>query len=368
MAWGRLIALATMAGCGHTEPFGSQDFGSDQPLVPTPPIQLTLNQGQDRWAAWLPDGSGILYSSQFAGTHDHDVCLALLPPSGGRQRQLTCSVSPNGATRTEALESAAPASDGRLAFVAASGEIGRLIPDVQQLSLGTVADPAARSSLLSIPYTIPGSRTHFGISQIRWLGPNRLVYLGEAVNIVAPCPGCERDTLRSGLDGVQLELSPGAAPQAIPGTENASGISPGANEDEVYYTLGGDTRVYRRILSTGEVFVVHDFGPDSVARDVDVLGQAMAVVVGGRVHFAVDPSLGPTQWDSGGLVHVVSLTDDSDVPIVNPTSDGLFRRPRLSPTGNEIVAERYPLIISGGGDIPDTTVSRTADLYLMQRP
>jgi hypothetical protein len=368
MGWTRLFALATLAGCGHTDPFGSQDFGSEQPRDPNPPIQLTLNRGQDRWAAWLPDGSGILYSSQFAGTSDNDVCLAVLPPTGGRQRQLTCSLSANGATRTDALESAAPAGDGRLAFVAASGEIGRLIPDVQQLSLATVADPAARSALLSIPYTIPGSRTHFGVSQIRWLGSNRLVYLGEAVSIITPCPGCEKDTLRSGLDGVQLELSPGAVPQAIPGTENASGISPGASQDEVYYTLGGDTRVFRRVLSTGEVSVVHDFGAGNVARDVDVLGQTMAVVVGGRVHFALDPSLGPTQWDSGGLLHVVSLADDSDALIATPTADGLFRRPRVSPSGTEIVAERYPLIFGGGGDIPDTTVSRTADLFLLQRP
>ena len=56
-------------------------------------------------------------------TLDHDVCLAVLPPQGGRQRSLTCQLVPTGEQLTEAIESAAPASDGRLAFsVATSGK------------------------------------------------------------------------------------------------------------------------------------------------------------------------------------------------------------------------------------------------------
>jgi hypothetical protein len=355
-----------MIGCGHTEPFGARTFDTDQPFDPTPPVQLTLNRGPDRRAAWLPDRSAILYSTQFLDRRDNDVCLALLPPGGGRQRALTCELSPVGSQLTEALESAAPTADGRLAFVAATSPVGALAPDVQGLVLATVQDPASRRTLLPIPYPISPGRVHRGLSQLRWLSPTRLLYLGEAVTIVSPCPLCEQDTLRSGLDAVVLDIDGVASPQAIPGTEVASGVSPGSSEDEVFYTLGGDTRVYRRLLSTGAVTVVHDFGAAGIVRDVHVVGNQMAAVVGGRVNFAIDPLLGVTQWDSGGTLHVVNLRDGSDMTIDGP---GLFRRPQLSPTGAGIVAEVFPLIVSFNPDeSSDTIVSRVGDLYLFGQP
>ncbi len=363
-----LVAIFTLAGCGHSEPFTPENFGTDAPFDPTPPIQLTLNRGPDRRAAWLPDGSALLYSTQLDGTRDHDVCLAVLPPTGGRQRSLSCNLTPVGDQRTESLESAAAATDGRLAFLAASGAIGALVPSVQELSLATVADPTTRTSLLAIPYTISGRPTHGGISQLRWLGPNRLVYLGEAVNVLSLCDGCERDTVHSGLDAVWLDLAGGANPQAIAGTSNASGVSPGSTEDEVYYTLNGDTRVYRQTLSTGAATVVFDFAAAGIARDVHVVGTRMAVVVGGRVHFTDDPIVGPTQWDSGGVVHVVDLSGGSDVALTGPSDLGLYRRPQISPPGSQVVVERYQLIIIDNGVTVDTSVARAGDLYLIGQP
>jgi hypothetical protein len=362
-----LFTLFALLGCGHTEPFNPPPFDRSQPFNPTPRIRLTLNRGADRRAGWLPDGSGILYSMQPFERADNDVCLALLPSSGGSQRQLTCNLEPTNATRTDALESAAPASDGRLAYVAATSGINAAVPEDQGIVLATVSDPLTRRLLRSVPYTIPGGRLHGGVAQIRWLGPDRLLYLGEAVSVITPCQLCQKDTLRSGLDAVWLDVDgTPASPQGVPGTDYASGVSPGASEDEVYYTLGGDAKVYRRILSTGEVSVAHDFGTAGFARDVHVVGSQMAAVVGGRVAFAVDPSLGPTQWDSGGVLHVVNLQDGVDMTIDGP---GLFRRPQLSPSGTGIVAEVYPLIITPlpSGAV-DTTVSRVGDLYTFGQP
>jgi len=370
-----LFVLWGIVGCGHSEAFTPRDFGTDAPFDPTPPVQLTLNRGHDRRAAWLPDGSAILYSTQLEGTRDHDICLATLPPTGGRQRGLTCDLTGDAHNRTESFESAAPAEDGRLAFVAATGAIGLITPELQELSLATVADPAFRTPLLRIPYTIPGHRTHGGISQVQWLSPTRLLFLGEAVSIASLCDGCQRDTVRSGLDAVWLDLTaPGGAPQAIAGTENASGVSPGASPDEVYYTLGGDTRVYRQALSSGVVSVAHDFGAAGIARDVQVVGNRLAAVVGGRVHFSDDPTFGTAQWDSGGIVHVVNLEDGSDVTLDDPTGTGLFRRPRISPDGSQVVVERNPLVFfeirdeNGALVGIDTMVVRVADLYLMGQP
>jgi hypothetical protein len=161
-----------------------------------------------------------------------------------------------------------------------------------------------------------------------------------------------------------------ATRHVIPGSDNASGVSPGSNPDEVYYTLAGDTRVYRQLLSTGAVSQVHDFGLAGIARDVHVVGTQLAAVVGGRVHFANDAALGPTQWDSGGLVHVIDLANGSAVILDSPPQLSLFRRPRLSPSGAAVVAEAYPLIVSPGpveGTL-DTTVSRVGDLFLFGQP
>lgn len=370
----RWLPLCAVTACGHTDPFTPRNFDTDQPFNPTLPAQLTLNQGPDRRAAWLPDGSAILYSSQEWETEDVDVCLAVLPPTGGRQRARTCTFSFNGEDLTESFESAAAQADGRLAYIAAISAIDALGPSTEGLVLASLADPVTRTPLLSLPYTIPGRRTHRGISQLHWLGPDRLLYLGESVILSTPCQFCEMDTLRTGLDAVSLSLDDTAgAPQAIPGTENASGVSPGSNPDEIYYTLNGDTRVYRQILSTGEVVVAHDFGAAGIARDVHVAGNRLTAVVGGRVSFADDPALGPTQWDSGGVVHVVGFADGSDITLSAGELE-LYRRPRLSPGGTDLVAERYPLnrfeVRGPEGSLirVDTVVARAGDLYLFGQP
>jgi hypothetical protein len=363
----RLLSLAAMLGCGHTEPFSAPAVTRDQPFDPSPPVRLTLNRGPDRRPAWLPDGSGILYSSQLVDTRESDVCLARLPTTGGSQRQFTCELTPNSINLTDALESAAPAADDRLAFFGATSNIGASSPAAQSVALASVSDPTTPQLLQSLPYTIPGGKLHSGVSQIRWLGLNRIVYLGEAVTVLRPCQFCPLDTLRTGLDAVWLDVTASPATlHPIAGTDYASGVSPGASEDEVYYTLNGDSRVYRQQLSSGDVTVVHDFGAAGFARDVHVVGNRMAAVVGGRVAFAVDPSLGPTQWDSGGVIHVVNLQDGDDT-IIDAPGPGLSRRPQLSPSGSAVVAEVYPLLL-GLGPTTDTTVSKVGDLFTFGQP
>lgn len=358
-----LLVLLPLLGCGHTEPFGNVPTGSEEPFDPGPPARLTLNEGPDRGPAWLPDGSGIVYSAQQLGRRDHDVCLALIPPGGGRQRQLTCDLTPTGGDSADAIEFPAPAPDGRLAFVGVGSRIQAITPGSAAISLGSVSDPANRIRLQPLPYSAPGGPVHSTASQLRWLSSTRLLYLAERADYHVRCVVCvEWDTIITGLDVVSLDVSqPGSTPLRLPGTENASGVSAGATEDEIYFTRNADSRVYRQALSTGIVSVAHDFGPAGSARDVHVVGDRMAVVVGGRVAYGLDPAFGLTQWDSGGTLHVVDLQTGGDVPLAGP---GLFRRPQISPSGNGIVVEVYPLIVSG----TDTVVDRRSDLYLYGQP
>jgi hypothetical protein len=96
---------------------------------------------------------------------------------------------------------------------------------------------------------------------------------------------------------------------------------------------------------------------------VHAAGDRVAAVVGGRVAFSVHPQLGPTQWDSGGAIHVLGPEGDDEVVLETP--ERLYRRPALSPDGSRVVAEGFPLIIVGPVDgVADTTVSKRADLYL----
>ena len=169
---------------------------------------MTYNLGPDRGAAWLPDGSGILYSAQQLGRRDNDVCLALLPPGGGSQRQLTCDLTPTGADSTDAIESPAPASDGRLAFVAV-GSPHQCHPSRKRCHLVELrVRPGHPHPAQPLPYTLPDGTLHSGASQLRWLSPDVLLYLGERVDYRHTCDTCsEWDTLTTGIDVVSLDVS-----------------------------------------------------------------------------------------------------------------------------------------------------------------
>ena len=378
LAGGALLTLA----CGHTEPFSAPPFGTTQPFDPTLPVRLTLNESADRGASWLPDGSGILYSAQQLGRRDDDVCLAELPATGGSQRRLVCDLSGQGSDSTDAIESPVLSGEGRLAYARASGRIGAVNPVREAVAVAQGPDPVGATDVQPIPYTIPGEPRHNAVRQLRWQRADRLVFIGAHVAYRVPCQFCVLDTIVSGLKVGLLDLS-GTAPvlSALPGTDFASSATPGPTDDEVYYTIGGDTRVFRRVLSNGATDIVHDFGGAGIARDVHAIAGRLAAVVGGRVAFSVDPELGPTQWDSGGIVHVVDLSSGSDVALEGPGL--LYRRPALSPGGDRVVAEGFPLIIvpvldpdTGlpvldpvtGDPLADTTVTRVADLYLFGAP
>src|SRR5207249_1196068 len=106
------------------------------------------------------------------------------------------------------------------------------------------------------------------VAQLRWLGSDVLVYLAQRVGYVAPCRGCELDTVRTGVELATLDRSlPTPAPVVLPGTQNASSVAGGETADVIYYTLSGDSRVFRRVLSSGADSVVHDFGAVGIARD-----------------------------------------------------------------------------------------------------
>ena len=364
--WHWTALVVAMTGCGHSEPVSPPPFGTDSPFDAAPPVRLTLNAGNDRSAAWLPDGTGLLYSAQQLARPDHDLCLALLPPGGGRQRGFWCDV-PGGVDVTDAVESPAAGEDGRLAFVAASGTINGASPGVQMIQISPFIDPTRAITLRALPFTIGGTSIN-GVTQLRWLGADRLVFLGLRVVYRKLCFGCPIDTVAAS-HGVDLLPADGqAGPEQVPGTDLATGVA-ALSADDIGYTLAGDSRVYRRNLTTGAVEVLHDFGAAGPARDIHVAGNRLVAVVGGRVAFGSDGELGPIQVDNGGLLRVVDLDSGGDLLVEVPGL--LFRRPAMAPSGDRIVVEGYRLTLTEFVDPvtaevhTDTTVSRESDLFLL---
>ncbi len=363
-------AFLLLIGCGHTEPFSTPPSGTDQPFDPSPPVRLTLNPGADRAPSWLPDGSGILYAAQELNREDADVCLAVLPSTGGRQTELWCDL-PTGAEWTDGLHSPAAASDGRLAFVATSHTVGGSAPEVHGIRVAPSVDPFAGVVARRLPYQRDGAEIQ-ALSQLRWLGPDRLVYLGHRIWYRDLCPPCPLDTVVANVDVEVLTLGEDAVPVGVPGTELASGVAPVPESGDILYTLAGDGRVFRRNLATGGGALVHDFGAEGIARDLHRVGDRLAVVVGGRVGSAMDPILGPIQWDSGGVVHILDLAGGGDQAL--DATGRIYRRPALSPGGDRLVAEGYQVLVTrstdpgSGQEVVDTAVSGGSDLFLFAAP
>jgi Tol biopolymer transport system component len=132
------------------------------------------------------------------------------------------------------------------------------------------------------------------------------------------------------------EGADGVAP--IPGTQWASSVAVGGNKDTLYYTIGGDSMVYRRVRSTGVIDTVYDFGALGIARDVQVRNGRMTAVVGGNVTWIPHASLGMAQYDSGGPVYVVDLP--AGLPALVTQSYDRYRFPALSRDGAVVVAQQ----------------------------
>jgi len=352
----RLVPFCVLlAACEHGAPFRPAPYGPDGPFDPGPVARLTFNAGIDGGATWLPADAGILYTTERVDRPDDDRCFAMMPPGGGGIFRYVC----RGTTANDSIDvfdEAAVASDGRIAYVRSRAHrfpgppVG---PDVQALVVAPLDDPNRVRVLEAIAYLAPSGHVHQGVSHIRWLSTNRLVYLGE--NVVYPrlCMFCVRDTVRTGIEIVTLDLA-GVTPvlAVVPTTDSASSVAVGATSDTIYFTRNGDSRVYRYAFSSGQTDTVHDFAAGGIARDVGFANGRLVAVVGGDVSYGVDTLNGPAQVDRGGHLYVVTLATGAET-LLGDTAFR-FRRPAFGPGGTRLTAEAW--------------VNGRSDLWLLQVP
>lgn len=334
--------LAALTACTHGEPFQTPDFGTDQPAGQSAPARLTFSADVDLDAAWLADESGLLYTGDRRDVGDVR-CVMVLPPSGGRATRSLC---PAAADTFNVFLAAASAADGRLAFVREDRNRGAPYPGRAELAIAAAESSGAPRVLRSIPLTLAGQPTYNAVHQIRWLGSDALVYRGGFDGVVCPLGGpCGPGAsipVSSGFGLVRHPLdSAQGAPAFIPGTDNASSVAVSADGDAVYYTVTGQSRVYRLVLSTGAVTVVYD-QPGVTVRDVQVAGNRLVVVAGGRVSAFQGAGVGLLQSDAGGDLQLVDIGTGT-FTVLNPPNT-FFQHPSLSPSGARLVAE-------SGGDL-----------------
>lgn len=335
-----LAAAAFLTACGHQEPFPSGEVPNSGPRSDTPPIRLTFAQGEDRDAAWLADGTTLVYSFRRETQAGTDRCLGEIPAEGGTRFLEKCVQTGSDFDSLIALGPVAPGPGLLAAWVDFRSLSGRTAPDAGGIRVGTLAPNDTGRTIRSLPYPAPSGQLHATATNLSWLGSERLAYIGADVFYVAPCKGCKQDTVAISREAVlaDLQTSP-ATLQTIPNTSEITSLFPSADGLSIYYTRPGDTRVYRQILAGGAESIVHDFAAAGIARDVNVRGNVLTATVGGNVNYFVDPLLGARQVDSGGVLYRVDLASGDELSF--PFATHLVQHPALSPDGRSVVVEAY---------------------------
>lgn len=330
-------ACVTMLACSHGDSFVPVPQTEDQPMIPLAfPVRLTFNRGHDQEASWLPDGSGLLYTAEQFRYDEGDWCLSLLPPTGGRVTRKHCASSAAAGDSVNAWHWGVVGPGGLIIYARESSPAGQLAPRTHELVLASWSAPEQATVLANLPFTFNG-QLYGGFAQARWLDSSTVVLRGDVRGYPAPCSSCIPDTIMSGRSLLLLRLTAqgGPALEQIPQTEYATSVAV-RSADVIYYTRGSDTRVFSRVLSTGDTATVWDFG-GPLARGVHVVGDRMVATVGGNAFFAFDPPFNDsTLRDGGGILHFVDL-----VARVGGVVDqfALYRHPALSPDGRRVVVE-----------------------------
>ena len=349
------VGILSLAACAHSAPGPTEEQGTGVPHTATPPIRLTYNLGRDLAPAWRADGSGLLYAYQLPGPTDFDGCLAELPPGGGSRRIQKCPLEDLAQDSVNLLGTPAISATGLAAWVEARSATGRVSPASAEIRVGSLTLSDAGTVVRTLPYLAQSGNVHTTISHLHWLGETSLVYVGDDVQYIRPCQQCKLDSLLIGREIARLDLAAGNLVSVIPGTAEATSVWPSADGLTIYYTIAGDSRVFRQLLSSGAVTTVHDFAPAGIVRDVSLTDSVLAAIVGGRVSYGTIAPIGPVQVDSGGVLYHVDLATGVATALGIPGK--ALRAPALRPGARQIAVEAV-----------DDTGPLSADLYLFTSP
>ena len=325
-----LALLAAAGACEHAQPFVAA-VEPDVPFDTTFPRRLTFSPSGDVEPAWLPDGSAIVYALSPGGPNG-DQCLGILPAEGGHLQSMICHRLFD-ADSTVLLRDPAVGPGGLLAYLRESSAAGALVPTAIELVVASMTAPDPGRVLLRFPFTSADGVLHGSLAGLHWLPDGELVYVAQQVTFTGPPLAV--DTVYAPLRIERLAMvGDSAVVTAVPGTANATSLAVDTS-GVLYFTLAGDSRVYRMDPGAASPSVWFDFGGAGAADGVQVHGNLLVALAGGTL-FRVD------------------VAADTVTAIAVPGSLSLSR-PALSPSGSRVVAEA-----AGPGEFPD--------LWLFQVP
>ncbi len=265
------LCASILAACDHAQPFGVPDLDPNQPFSTTYPRRLTFNSLGDVQAAWLPGDTGIIYSWS-AGPPNGNHCLGILPPGGGHLTATFCGTSPADADSTVALWQPAPGPRfGRLAYQRDASAIAAFDPNTSQLLLASLGAPSAGRVLLTLPYTAQDGSLVGAARDLQWLSSSVLVYRAGSLTFTGP--PLPVDTLFSPIEIARLGVvGDSASLSIVPGTSGATSLATDT-ASALYFTLPGDSRVYRMPDGAPAAAAWYDFGAMGVPTLIRVAGD-----------------------------------------------------------------------------------------------
>ncbi|MFN8654619.1 MAG: hypothetical protein U0133_22150 [Gemmatimonadales bacterium] len=358
-----LLSLLLVGGCAHSEPFADPAHPPlDRPFQDAQPLQLTYSIGLDEWPSWSPDERRVYYGAQDPA-NERDACLASLPATGGTATALQCPASGTDGL-TVVFEN--PASDGtRLAWVQSVARADAQARPAWSLWIKPLAPAGAPTLVQQYPVSAPGGAVIDLPRFLQWLRPGVLLYLGSQS---LGCCGAE--ALQVGQQVGLLDLT-GPAPVStfVPGTVRATAVSGTSDGLAIVYTLQGDSLVYRRVLATGLLDTLHNFGSGHIARDPVLRGTTLAALVDGFIRLDTFPPYGEAWVDQGGQLNLVDLGTHTATQVEDLKHWWRHLRPSLD--GNRLLAEGYPyeirtITIGPNTFITDTVISPLSDIWLWQ--
>ena len=354
-----LGAAVVLSACEHARPFGAPDLGPNVPFASAFPRQLTFSGGSDLSPAWLPDGSGIVYAFLRLDHADQDRCLGVLPAEGGHLVQTVCHRSLLDLDTTTTLWDPAVGPGGVLAYVRETSVPGGRAPLSRELVVASLQNPDPGRVIRTLPYLAPDGTLHATATHLSWVDAQTLLYVAEGVLYTFPPAGT--DTILTPIEAVRISLAGDSVTLSVlPGTANATSVT-ADSAGTIYFTLLGDSVIYRLDPGGGTPTAVFDFHSAGVVRDVRFAAGRLFAVAGHQ-----------TAADVGGDVYVVDPVAGTARPI-SPQPLLWFRRPAASPSGALVAAEGYALSLQprfpGVPNSPvDTVVSGASDLYLLPVP
>jgi len=310
------LFLVAATACAYDVPWTPGNYGPNGPFTGASPGKITLNLGADRTPAWLPGDTGVLYSVE-RGDPPHDRCLGVLSARQWTLERSLCHLNPTAADSVEAFEWPAVRNDGRLAYQQAVWMPTSLAPIARSLVLATLDRWDDVRLLVAFPAAGGPSSSVEGARDVAWLADTSLVFVREVMQVGRnPFTG-KIDTTVTPLDAERVDFG-GAASivTVVPGTAGATSVTVNDSATAIYYTLGGDSVVYRRDWASGVVNTAYVFA--AAPTDVQVRGARLVAVIGGNLH-------------------VVDLQARSDVVIPGPGV--AFAHPALSASGRTVVVE-----------------------------